>query len=388
MRIDKIDAYVVRLPLKKELRLADIPLNYIDSVFVRLTSGDDAGWGEVMPGNEPVLTAAWSNSVFLCLKDSLIPRLGAAKDVNSGDHLAEIVSPIRGNRHAKGVLDMAWWDLSARKKRKPLHQVLGGTRWQLALGLTFDRMTSQEEFFAELHRAEADGFRRVSLKIRPGWDIQMLSAVRSEFPLLMIQCDVEGGLSLSNHSDTIYRFDDFFPTVLEQPLSAKEYVGHAMLQDSIRSPICLDESVTSYHEAEIAIDLRSASVICLNVGRIGGLTTAKAIHDLCMQSEVLCYSGCVYLSSVGYRHVAAIASLPNCMLPVDYMRFEEMFEADPGVPLTTSMVDLNKTDIDCEIKGYNDTRVAELWDEPGIGFDPDMSIIEKYAINHFEWTMG
>ena len=383
MRIDKIDIFIVRLPLKKQLRLADLPLDYIDSVFVRLTSGNDAGWGEVMPGNEPVLTAAWSNSVFACLKDSLIPRVAHARDINSGEHLAEVLGQIRGNRHAKGVLDMAWWDLHARKKGKPLHQLLGGTRRQLALGLTFDRMESQDEFFEELHRAEEDGFRRVTLKIRPGWDINMLSAVRAEFPRLMIQCDVEGGLNLNSHNSTIYRFDDFFPTLLEQPLSAREYVGHAMLQDSLRVPICLDESVTSYHEAEIAIDLRSASVICLNVGRIGGLTAAKAVHDLCMQSEVICYSGCAFLSSVGYRHVAAVASLPNCVLPVDYMRWDEILEADPGVPLETHMLDLTENDIDCEIKGYTDTRVAELWDEPGIGFDPDREVIEKYAIEHF-----
>lgn len=386
MQIDKIDAYVVRLPLKKEMRLADIPLQHIDSVFVRLTGGDLVGWGEVMPGNEPVLTAAWSNSVFLCLKDSLIPRVGRAKDVSSSQRLEEIVSQIRGNRHAKGVLDMAWWDMYARKQGKPLHQVLGGTRRQLPLGLTFDRMESHEDFFAELKRAEAEGFRRVTLKIRPGWDINMLSAVRSEFPRLMIQCDVEGALSMSTHSDTIYRFDDFFPLMLEQPLSSKEYVGHAMLQDALRVPICLDESVTTLHEAEIVVDLHSASVICLNAGRIGGLTTAKAIHDLCVTGDVHCYSGMTLLSSIGYRHVAAVAALPNCVYPVDYMRTDEVLEADPGVPLPTCMVDLNETPLDCEIRGYADTRVAELWDEPGIGFEPDMGIIEEYAINHFEWS--
>ena len=386
MRIDKIDAYVVRLPLKKEMRLADIPVSYIDSVFVRLTSGEHVGWGEVMPGSEPVLTAAWSNSVFLCLKDSLIPRIGRGSNINSGTQLEETVGQIRGNRHAKGVLDMAWWDLYARKQNKPLHQVLGGVRRLLPLGLTFDRMESHEEFFAELHKAEEDGFRRVTLKIRPGWDINMLSAVRAEFPRLMIQCDVEGALSMSKHSDTIYRFDDFFPILLEQPLASQEYVGHAMLQDTIRTPICLDESVTSYHDAEIAIDLRSASVICLNAGRIGGLTSAKAVHDLCVTGDVLCYSGMTFLSSVGYRHVAALASLSNCMFPTDYIRSEEVFEADPGRPLPTSIVDLNEKEIDCEIKGYTDARVAELWVEPGIGFDPDMDIIDNYAINHFEWS--
>ncbi|MDR1492621.1 MAG: hypothetical protein LBT05_07860 [Planctomycetaceae bacterium] len=385
MRINKIDAYVVRLPLKKELRLADMPHKYIDSVFVRLTSGEHSGWGEVMPGNEPVLTAAWSNSVFLCLKDSLIPRVGKAGNIDSGKDLEQTLQQIRGNRHAKGILDMAWWDLDARIQKKPLHAILGGTRRQIVLGLIFDRMDSHEEFFAELHRAENDGFRRITLKIRPGWDINMLSAVRAEFPQMTIQCDVEGALNLNNHSNTIYRFDDFFPAVLEQPLSSKEYVGHAMLQDSLRTPIGLDESVTSYYEAEIAIDLRSASVICLNAGRIGGLTTAKAVHDLCSAGGIICYSGMTFLSSVGYRHVAALAALPNCQLPVDYIRAEEVFEADPGQPLTTKMASISENELDYEIKNYPDARVAELWNEPGIGFDPNMDVIEKYAVKHVEW---
>jgi O-succinylbenzoate synthase len=191
---------------------------------------------------------------------------------------------------------------------------------------------------------------------------------------------------MTHHSDTIYRFDDFFPLMLEQPLSSKEYVGHAMLQESLRVPICLDESVTTLHEAEIAIDLRSASVICLNAGRIGGLTPAKEVHDMCKASDVHCYSGFTFLSSIGYRHVAALGALSNCVYPVDYLRAEEVFVADPGMPLPTSMVDLNETGLDCEIRGYTDTRVVNLWDEPGIGFDPDMGVIEKYAIDHFGWS--
>jgi len=383
MKIDRIDAYLVRLPLKKECRLADRPLHHIDSVFVRITGGGLSGWGEVMPGNEPVLTAAWSNGVFICLRDCLIPRLGKRPDIDSGTHLATMLDAIHGNRHAKATLDMAWWDLNAKKRQEPLHESLGGIRRQIALGLTFDRMESQDEFFQELRRAEQDGFCRVSLKIRPGWDINMLSAVRGTFSRLMLQCDLEGALHLNTHSSTLYRFDDFFPTLLEQPLSAKEFVGHAMLQDGLRVPICLDEAVTSLHEAEISFDLRSASVICLKPGRVGGLTEAKTIHDACRSSEVICYSGLDFLSSIGYRHVAAIAALPSCVLPADYLRADEIFEEDPGVPLPTGMAKAG--DLDYEIRGFNEVRVAELWSEPGIGFEPNLDVIERHAIDRFTW---
>jgi len=389
MRVDRIDAFLVRIPLKQAFRWADQPIEHIDSIFVRMESNGQTGWGEVMPGNEPTMTAAWSQGVFLVLKECMIPRLGKKPNLSTGDDLAKNLDVIQENRHAKGVLDMALWDLKAKNEKKPLHQLIGGTKQMIELGLTFDRMENIDDLLEAIKRAIQDGYRRVTLKIRPGWDLRMLSVVRGEFPTLMLQCDIEGALDLNKHREILYRFDDFFPTLLEQPISVYEYVGHAMLQDSLKTAICLDESVNSLHQTEIALDLRSASTICLKVGRVGGITEAKAIHDACKACDVTCYSGCDVLTSVGYRHVAAVAALENCTLPTDTLRWDEIFENDPGVPLETELVPFVKNSDPNEMQIQKTPekkfRVAKLWDEPGIGFEPNRDIIDKYTVEHYSW---
>ncbi len=411
MKLDRVDAYLVRFPLKKPYTLADTAIDHFDSVFVRMQSGGLSGWGEVFPGNEPILTSAWSTAVFACLKDSLLPRLGTNSSIDSATSLQERLQTIKGNRHAKAALDLAWWDLDAKMKKRPLHETLGGVAGKdIEIGLTFDRFKSPDEFLDDVKRAVNDGFRRLTLKIRPGWDLQVLGAVRNEHPAQMIQCDVEGSLDLDKHSDILYRFDDFMPALLEQPLSASEYVGHAMLQDSLRTTIGLDESITTLHQAEIALDLRSAGTFCVKPGKVGGLTEAKAIHDAAKAGDIDCYAGSDILTSIGYRFVVALASLPGFKLPTDYLRFDEYLAEDPGQPLKPVL----KTETPKEIppndheqvevhpdehgnmvaekvvpySGPNvldDNRrlVLELWNEPGIGFDPNLELIERFALQQY-----
>ncbi len=374
MKIDRIDLYLVRFPLARPYTMADAPLDHFDTVLLRMQSGGLSGWGEVFPGNEPTLTAAWSPAVFDCVRQCLIPRLMEESTIDSAEQLVERFQEIKGNRHSKALLDLAWWDLFAKMKNEPLHTVLGsaargGEGKDIEIGLTFDRHESPNEFMDEVNRAVADGFKRITLKIRPGWDIQVLAAVRNDHPALMIQCDVEGSLDLDKHGETLYRFDDFVPALLEQPLSSDEYVGHAMLQDSLRTTIGLDESITTPHQAEIALDLRSAGTFCLKPGKVGGLLDAKKIHDMAVAGEIDCYVGADIMTSIGYRFVAALAALPGVTRPTDYVRFDEFLTEDPGVSLKPQL--------------KADRLVLELWDEPGIGFEPNVELIEKNAIRSF-----
>ena len=408
MKIDGLSAYLIRIPLKAPYRMADVLIDHVDTVVVRLRSGDVCGWGEVFPGNTPVLTAAWSRGVFNVLVECLFPLLTDVGSVDSAERLTELFESVKGNRHAKAGIDMAWWDLQSRLHGKPLYEAIGGTRKQVEVGLTLDRFDDRDRFFEEIDRAVKEGYRRVTLKIRPGWDVQMLSWVRAEFPTLMIQADVEGALSMERHSDTIFRFDDFIIASLEQPLAASEYVGHAMLQDALRTPICLDESITTLLQAQIAIDLQSGSVFCLKAGKVGGLTEAKAIHDAAVASEVDCYSGFDIQTSIGYRFALAVGSFKGCTLPADYVRLDEFLTADPGVPLVPVLQDRQapaETEQAPHVHHVYDEeadeliesrsvphhgaaslepqtcRMIELWSEPGIGFEPDLAMIESHAID-------
>lgn len=418
MQIDGIDVYLTRFPLAKPYVMAGHPLAYFDTVLVRMQSDGVSGWGEVFPGNEPTLTAAWSSAVFACLKECLLPRLAGTKSIDSSERLAELLDDIKGNRHAKAALDLAWWDLFSKLKKQPLHQAIGGqANKEIEVGLAFDRSESPDAFLEEIGRAVSDGFKRITLKIRPGWDLQVVGVVRSEYPTQMIQCDVEGTLRLEMHGETIYRFDDYMISLLEQPLSASEYVGHAMLQDSLRTTIGLDESITTRNQAEIALDLRSAGTFCLKPGKVGGLTEAKAIQQIAMSGEIDCYIGADILTSIGYRFVAALASLPGVGLPTDYVRFDEHLIDDPGVrlkpvlkPAKLDSIKTNSADRHPPTKGNKPSievhpdengnmvvdegvpydgpnvldgenrLVLELWTEPGIGFEPDFELIERNAI--------
>jgi O-succinylbenzoate synthase len=407
MKIDQINIYLVRFPLAKPYTMADRRLDYFDTVLLRLRSEGLEGWGEVFPGNEPTLTAAWSSEVYECARECLVPRFLQSPNIESGEQISSLFQDIKGNRHAKALFDLAWWDMYSRSKNEPLHKTLGGSSEKdIELGLSFDRFESPDEFLEDIKRAVSDGFKRITLKIRPGWDLQVLGAVRNDHPTQMIQCDVEGSLSLERHSDTIYRFDDFMPALLEQPLSSSEFVGHAMLQDSIRTQICLDESITMPHQAEIALDLRSAGTFCLKPGKVGGLTDARAIHNMAQSSEVDCYVGADMMTSIGYRFVAALSSLPSVTRPTDYVRFEEHLTHDPGIPLKPILKpepikpqehDHNRFEVHPNEQGnmvaervvpYEGPNILagekrliiELWNESGIGFEPNLEMIEQFAL--------
>lgn len=370
MLIDALELFLVRVPLRKPFRFADTPLEAFETVFVRMESGGVSGWGEVFSGNEPVLTASWSRGVFACLRDCLVPRLPRGISVDSPERLDEILSPIQGNRHAKGVLNLAYLDLAGRLSQKPLHQILGGTQTTITVGRTLDRFDDRDEFFASLHDVVASGYKRVTLKIRPGWDLGMVQAVRGEFPTLMLQGDLEGALSLDRHSELLYRSDDFFLAMLEQPLSASDFVGHAMLSDTLRTSVALDESITTRHQAEMAIDLRSADIFCLKSGKMGGATTAAAIGALAQSAELECYSGFELGTSLAHRASLALASIPSCTLPADYIPLEDYLEFDVVSPITTRLND----------DGH---RVVDLGDAAGLGCTPDESLLRAHAIKSF-----
>lgn len=372
MKISRIELYLLKIPFRKPFCFFDTILDEMVTVLLRLTDSEGrSGWGEVFPGNTPVLTAAWSAGVFYTLRDCVLPMLGTDLSFDSSEILAERLQSIRGNRHVKGILDQAFWDLDAKRKGKPLHEAIGGTKKEIELGIVFDRYEELTPFLDDLNRAVSEGFSRVTLKIRPGWDLQILRYARNEQPSVTMQCDVEGALDLEQHGEILYRFDDFMISLLEQPLPASEYVGHAMLQDRMRTNIGLDESITTLHQAQIAFDLRSGNTFCIKPGKVGGLTSAKTIHDACVSADVACYAGCDCATSIGYRFTAALGSLPQFVLPTDYLRLDEILTADPGIPLETTLSENEKGEL---------RRVLKLWDEPGIGFEPDLEMIEKHTI--------
>jgi O-succinylbenzoate synthase len=366
MQIDSIEVFHVALPLKVPRETKVGQLTTLETVLVRMTSAQTAGWGEASPGNAPLDGTEWAAGVFECVRDWLAPRLAGAR-VESGDDLQERLSPLRGNRFAKAALDTAWWDLKARLMEQPLHKVLGGKRDAVEVGVAFDEMETIDDLLAAMGRAFEAGYTRVDLKMRPGWDLNMLNAVRHEFPTQTVHADIEAALTL-NDMEILYRLDDFGLAMVEQPLPADDLVGHAMVQEAIRTPVCLDEGITTPQQVDIALELKSAQYVNVKPGRVGGLTPAVAIHDMCHQGCVPCFVGAMCQSAIGTRLGLALAAKENFLYPADYAAADEIFCQDLALAPPPT-------------RDENDEKLKiRLWDAPGIGTDPDPHELDKFTL--------
>jgi O-succinylbenzoate synthase len=366
MQIDSIEVFHVALPLRRPIQAAGRPFDILETVLLRMETGDLAGWGEASPGNAPLAGEEWAAGVFGCLRDWLAPAV-VGQWIESGEQLAQRLAPFRGNRFAKAALDTAWWDLSARRQGLPLYQLLDPQRGAIEVGPTFDRMDSIEDFLSVLTQAFQAGFARVKLKFRPGWDVRMVDFVRKEFPTQTFHVDVEGALTL-DHMEMLCRLDDFGLAMIEQPLPPDDLVGHAMVQETIRTPICLDEGITTPAQADMALELKSCRCVNLKPGRVGGLTPAVAIHDACRQNSVACFVGAVPQSAIGARTGLALAAKANCTYPGDFFPSDQFLEQDLAEALLPAR---DETD--------GIMRVP-LWSEPGLGAEPDPELLAKFCV--------
>jgi O-succinylbenzoate synthase len=386
MYIDSLSLFHVALPRKSPRIIAGRPCETLETVLVKLTSDGAVGWGEAAPGNAPTVTSECAAGAFAVLRDWLAPAV-VKTEIDSGKSLAERLAPFRGNQHAKAAIDIAWWDLSARMQDRPLQDLLGSTfpsppaplprgegswpRQAVEVGPCLDRMEFPDAFIAAIGAAFEAGFRRVKLKIRPGWALEMLRGVRQEFPGQTFHIDCEGALNLGA-SEMLYRFDDFALEMVEQPLAVEDLVAHAMLQESLRTPICLDESIASPLQAEMALDLRSCRHVNLKAGRVGGFTAAMAILEACQAADVSCWGGASAQSAIGARADLMLAACANSSYPADFFPSTSELAEDLAEPLHP-------------LRGTSDGAVSiALAAEPGLGAVPDAALLEKFAIQKAE----
>ncbi|MHB1033859.1 MAG: o-succinylbenzoate synthase [Pirellulales bacterium] len=365
MHIDSVELFHVAVPLVKPWPSPGGPLAKLETVLVKIRSGELAGWGEASPGNGPWRSPEWAGGVFAAVRDWLAPAL-VGEEVISGKDLQERLTAFHRATYAVSALDTAWWDLAARGQSQPLHRLLGGTRNAVEIGATFDRMESIDDLLAAVGAAYEAGHARVKLKYRPGWDVQMVRVVRGEFFNQPMHIDCEGALTL-DYLDTFYRLEDFRLAMIEQPVGADDLVGHAMLQAQLRTPVCLDESVTSLAEAQLALELQSAKYINVKPGKVGGLTPAVAIHNACREASVGCWVGATPQTGIGARIGAALAGLDSFNYPADFFRPDEYLAEDLAEPIALAL-------------SAEGNLCAALAEEPGLGVEPSAEWLGKYSV--------
>ena len=330
MKIDAIDLFHVAMPLIYPWRTAYGEDPAIHSVLCRMTSGSCSGWGETAPLAAPCYSPEWAGGAFATARDWLAPAL-LNRDITSGAQLQSDLSLYKGNPFAKAALDNAWWSLHCNLEGIPLHTALGAQRDEVVVGADFGVMDSTDDLLAAIQTAVDQRFPRVKLKFRPGWDVDMLRAVRQHFPKQTFHIDCNSGYRLSD-VNLFREIDQFQLAMVEQPLQHDDVHDHAELQRQIETAVCLDESITNVRRTQQALQLKSCRYVNIKPGRVGGLTNAVAIHNVCRDAGIPCWVGGMLESAVGSAHCVALAMLDNFTYPADIFPSERFYHEDLSDP--------------------------------------------------------
>ena len=358
MKIDSIDIFRVAMPLVYPFRTAYGDEHVIESVIVGMRSGDLVGWGESAPGAAPSYSPEWAGGVFTMLRDIAAPRLSGC-DIEDGSDLQERLAFIKGNPFAKGALDAAWWDLTAQAQGVPLWRLIGGQRETVDVGADFGVMEEVDSLLAVISEAVDNGYHRVKLKYRPGWDLPVVEAVRNRFPGLVMHIDCNSSYTLDD-LPMFRELDRFGLAMIEQPLAYDDLFDHAVLQSGIDTPVCLDESITSPRKARAACELGACRYINIKPGRVGGITPSLEIHRIASEAGIPCWVGGMLESAIGASHCLALATLPNIAYPSDIFPTDRFYEHDVGIP---AMI-------------HSSPGCFTPHDNPGIGVSPDRERLE------------
>ena len=321
-----------------------------------------SGWAESVAMLDPLYNEETVKTNWHILEDYLIPIL-LKNEINHPDELSEnYFSHIRGNYMAKASIEGAVWDLYAKKQNASLSSLLGGTKKEIDVGVSIGIKDSFDETLKSIEERLEEGYKRFKLKIKPGWDVELIEEVRKVYPNIPLMADANSAYTLHD-MDRLVALDDYQLMMIEQPLAYNDIIDHADLQARLKTPICLDESIHSLDDARKAIKLGSCKIINIKIGRVGGLTQSKKIHDLCQENDIPLWCGGMLESGIGRAHNIAITSLPNFTLPGDTAASSLYWAEDIIQP---------------EVTVENGTILVPT--SPGIGYEPDMEKINKYTL--------
>jgi len=376
-RIDGIVLREIRLPLKEPFRISSGVVTQRRICLVELTSDDGVtGWSECVAGEQPNYSAETIDTAWHAMREWLAPRLLRTPVESAADVFALLDRNVCGHNMAKAALEMGCWDVEARRRELPLATLLGGTRDRVATGISIGIQANPDALVARARAAHAQGYTKIKVKIQPGADVEFVGAVREALgESVHIMADANSAYT-SADADHLGRLDAFDLIMIEQPLSRDDLVRHAALQRRLRTPICLDESITSVDRAEDMITLGAGRIVNIKPGRVGGFTVSKAIHDVCARASLPVWCGGMLESGVGRAHNVALASLPNFLLPGDLSPSARYWERDVVTPEWTmdadGMVSVPRSapglgvTIDLDRVDDLTTRREEFWHSPAM----------------------
>ncbi len=332
IRLKSIEMVEIRMPLREPFQISSGTQSNRRIFLLRVTDHDGHEvWAECVATELPTYTYETIDAAWIAIRDYVAPRVLGVEFKDPRDVHPVLEKNFRGLNMSKAGVEMACWGLAATIRQTSLRQLIGGTRDQIPTGISIGIQPSPEALVEKAKKVAAEGYRKLKLKIKPGHDVAYVRAVRAALPDTPLMADANNAYTLAD-ADTLAQLDAFKLIMLEQPLDWQDFVRHAELQKRLKTPICLDESISNVDRAQDMITLQAGRIINIKPGRVGGFRQAIAIHDLCQQNGIPVWCGGMLESGIGRAYNVALASLPNFSLPGDVSPSARYWEKDIVTP--------------------------------------------------------
>ena len=335
MKIDRIELHHISMPLVHPFETSFGVETNRPAILVAVHGEGITGWAESPVGDRPDYSAETVVTAWHVLKDFLVPGLlGHPIDAPADIFSSPGFKMVRGHNMAKAALENAVWDWLARIKNVPLQKMLGGEKTRVEVGVSIGIQPTLTGLLARVEKFIAAGYGRIKVKIKPGWELEPLTAIRREHPTIKLMADANSAFGIADYP-LFQRFEPLNLLMIEQPLGYDDIIDHAELQSHLKTPICLDESIHTPGDARLALKLDAARVINIKVARVGGFSNALAIHNLCAAAGVPVWCGGMLETGIGRAANLHLASLPNFVLPSDISATDRYYRRDIAEPVFT-----------------------------------------------------
>jgi O-succinylbenzoate synthase len=365
MKIEKISLYHLKMPLVSPFATSFGSINTRECILLEAKCGGLVGWGEVVADRDPGYAYETVGTAWHILKDFLVPPL-LGKEIHQVGDLQNRMANVKGHQMAKAGIEMAFWDLNGKLKGISLRELLGGIRTKIDVGVSVGIQKTPSILLKVVDNYLNDGYKRVKIKIKPGRDIEDTGIVRKTFPDLLLQVDANSAYQLET-ADALIPLDELGLLLIEQPLAEDDLWDHHILQAKFKTPLCLDESIISPRHARQAIEMKSCRVINIKQGRVGGLSNAIEIHNICQSFAIPVWCGGMLETGVGRAANLALATLPNFSLPGDISATNRYYNQD----------------IIEERFVLNEDSTIDVPNGPGLGVEVDREVLNKYTLRKF-----
>lgn len=364
MKIESIGIHEVQLDLKHFFETSFARVTYEHFLLLEVRVDGVTGWSECVAGEAPAYSSETVKTALHAIEDFIAP-LVFAREYGHPDEILPSLQPVRGHNMAKAAVEMGAWESYARTRGESLSKALGGTRPQIESGVSIGIQDTVEQLLDKIEQELADGYRRIKIKIKPGWDLDVVRRVRERFPDIPLMVDANSAYTLAD-VELFRKMDAFDLMMIEQPLHHEDMWDHAKLQREIRTPICLDESIHSVDDARRAIEMGATRIINIKAGRLGGLSSARDVQKLAADHEIPVWCGGMLESGIGRAHNVHLSTLENFTLPGDVADSKRYFVEELIEPPVRVRAD----------------GTIDVPSGPGIGYEVRRDRIENHRVSY------